>query len=111
MESNFLTEALHSLRSGAQWHFNGTNYESLRWLEPPEEEGGQSKPTLEEIEAEMQRLQTEYEAKEYQRLRAPKYPNLKVLADALYWSSKGDNSHLEAYYASCEEVKNEYPKS
>ena len=84
----------------------GNEYKNLIWFAenefPP--------PTEEEVLEEAQKLQQEWEAKEYQRLRAPKYPNLTVLADALYWSSKGDNSHLEAYYASCEEVKNEYPK-
>ena len=106
MNSNFFSQAIQSLAPGAQWYCHGDDYNELHWLSEDI-----PKPTLEEIEAEAQKLQQEWEAKEYQRLRAPKYPNLTVLADALYWSSKGDNSHLEAYYASCEEVKNEYPKS
>jgi hypothetical protein len=35
---------------------------------------------------------------------------LKELADALYWSSKGDNKKLDEYYAKCEAVKLKYPK-
>jgi hypothetical protein len=35
---------------------------------------------------------------------------LKELADALYWSSKGDNTKLDEYYAKCEAVKLKYPK-
>lgn len=53
----------------------------------------------------------EWNKTEYQRLRAPEYPSLKELADALYWNSKGDASHLEQYYEKCEEVKNKYPKN
>jgi len=32
------------------------------------------------------------------------------LADTLYWSSKGDNTKIEEYYAVCEAVKAKYPK-
>lgn len=103
---NFCVKALQKIYPNSVWKLYGNSYDGLEWLSEDI-----PKPTLEEIEAEAQKLQQEWEAKEYQRLRAPKYPNLTVLADALYWSSKGDNSHLEAYYASCEEVKNEYPKS
>ena len=46
----------------------------------------------------------------YQELRKAKYPPPEVLADALYWASKGDNSKLEAYYLACDRVKEEIPK-
>ena len=55
-------------------------------------------------------LQADYTAKEYQRDRQPEYPDLADLADALYWSSKGDNTKLDSYYAACEAVKIKYPK-
>ncbi len=103
---NFLIEAIHSLRPGAEWSLDGRKYSGLNWFET----NTQTKPTKEEIEAEVAKLQAEYEAAEYQRQRAPEYPDLKELADALYWSSKGDNTKLDEYYAKCEVVKLKYPK-
>ena len=46
----------------------------------------------------------------YELKRELEYPSLKKLADAMYWASKGDDSHLTAYYAACEAVKTKYPK-
>ena len=48
------------------------------------------------------------EAYKYQR--APEYPPLADLADALYHQSKGDETKLTAYLAKCEAVKQKYPK-
>ena len=42
--------------------------------------------------------------------RAPEYPPLTDLADALYHQSKGDETKLTAYLAKCEAVKQKYPK-
>ena len=67
-------------------------------------------PTQAEVEAEHQRLIAEYEATQYQRDRQPEYPDLAVLADALYWSNQGDNTKLDEYYAACAAVKAKYPK-
>ena len=67
-------------------------------------------PTQAEVEAEHQRLIAKYEATQYQRNRQPEYPDLAVLADALYWSNQGDNAKLDEYYAACAAVKAKYPK-
>ena len=69
-----------------------------------------SQPTKEQIDAEILRLQTQYDAQEYARKRAPEYPPLTDLADALYHQSKGDETKLTAYLAKCEVVKQKYPK-
>ena len=71
---------------------------------------GVSLPTKDEIEAEVARLESEWEAKEYQRLRKPEYPSMDVLADALYWQQQGDNSKMQEYLAAVQQVKNKYPK-
>ncbi len=47
---------------------------------------------------------------EYKRQRAIEYPDIKEFADAMYWSSKGDNTKLDAYYAACQAIKDKYPK-
>lgn len=72
--------------------------------------------TLEEREelltqwnADLERIDLHNSTK-YKRDRAAEYPPLADLADAMYWSSQGDNTKLEAYYAACEAVKQKYPK-
>ena len=97
--------ALFSLYPGAKWRWVGTDYNDIEWFDEEIE-----KPTLEELEAEAQRLLIEKTNNQYKNKRAIEYPPLTDLADAMYWSSKGDNTKLNAYYAKCEEVKAKYPK-
>jgi hypothetical protein len=101
----FIVEALESLRPGARWSLDGDTYEGLEWLDET-----QSKPTKEEVEAEIARLQSQYDLTEYQRQRAPEYPDLKEFVDAYYWSQKGDETKMNEYIAKCDEIKNNYPK-
>lgn len=96
---NFFTKAITSLAPGAQWYCHGDDYNELHWLSEDI-----PKPTLEEIEAEAQKLQTEYEAKEYQRLRAPKYPSFADQFDLLY------HGGYDAWKVEIDKVKQKYPK-
>ena len=102
-----ITNALHSLRPRASWSVNGDTYEGLQWLEKPVWEGGQKKPTQAEVEAEVARLQKEWEDAEYQRLRAQEYPDVKEYLDGLV---KGDTEQMQAYIDACLAVKAKYPK-
>jgi hypothetical protein len=102
-----INTALHSLRPGAIWSCYGTNYEGLEWLEKPIWEGGQKKPTKEEVEAEIIRLQQEWDNKEYQRLRAAEYP---PMADYLDGIVKGNQEQIQTYIDACLAVKAKYPK-
>lgn len=104
-----LSNALVSLRPGAQWSIddNGNGYEDIIWGEPPVWEGGQKKPTREEVEAEVARLQKQLEDTEYQRLRASEYPDFKEYLDGLV---KGDTAQMQAYIDACLAVKAKYPK-
>jgi hypothetical protein len=67
-------------------------------------------PTTEEIQAELTRLQTEWDNAEYQRQRKPEYPPMEDYLDAVYWQSQGDNTKMTAYLAAVEAVKQRYPK-
>ena len=96
-----IIHAVHSLRPGASWFINGDAYEGLEWTDEV-----QTKPTEEEIQEELQRLQAEYEAKEYQRQRAPEYPDIKDQLDAIW---KGGDAY-EEMLAKVMEVKAKYPK-
>ena len=69
-------QALINLCPGAEWVIkNG----ELEWLDTE-----QTQPTEEEIQAEIARLEAEYEANEYQRLRAAEYPDWGTQLDYIY---------------------------
>ena len=70
--------ALISLRPGAEWTLNGDTYEGLVWLDTV-----QKKPTVEEINKEIERLIEEFEKKQYQRDRADSYPAIKEQLDMI----------------------------
>ena len=67
-------------------------------------EGGKT-PTQEEIDAEVKRVQAEYDAQEYARKRQAEYPSIEELVVALY--DTDDKADIEAKRA---EVKKKYPK-
>ena len=104
---NQFVKALQSLRPGASWSLNGDTYEGLQWSEPPVHKGGQKKPTKEEFEVEIARLQKEWEDTEYQRLRATEYPDFKEYLDGIV---KGDEKQIQDYINKCLAVKEKYPK-
>ena len=62
------------------------------------------------VDAAAAEIAAERAATKYQRDRRPEYPDLAVLADALYWSNQGDNTKLDEYYQACAAVKAKYPK-
>ena len=94
-----ITDALLSLRPGAEWVVRGTEIE---WLDQT-----QTQPTDAEIQAEIARLQADYEAKEYQRSRAAEYPPVTDYLDGIV---KGDTAQVQAYIDACLAVKAKYPK-
>ena len=94
-----IDKALLSLRPNAQWSLNGNSYKGLEWLDTDT-----TAPTETEIQAEITRLQAEYEAKEYQRQRAVAYPSITDQLDTLY------HGGYEAWKATITAVKEEFPK-
>lgn len=100
-----ITDALLTLRPGAEWTSNGTGYDGITWYSTDS-----TIPTKEEIETELVRLRAQWEADEYKRNRASEYPPLEDLADAIYWQSKGNSEPMANYVAACEAVKDRYPK-
>lgn len=94
--------ALAALRPGSEWFFNGDTYEGIGWLDKV-----QSKPSKEEVEAEIQRQIEEYNFNEYQRNRKAEYPPVEDFLDAIV---KGDEAQKQAYIDACLAVKAKYPK-
>lgn len=97
-----MSHALQSLRPGASWSMIDEDYDQLTWMSTD-----QTLPPKAECEAEIARLQAEYDALEYQRLRAPEYPPMQDYLDGVV---KGDQSQVDAYIAACLAVKEKYPK-
>lgn len=89
-------DALLSLRPKAQWTLRG---DDLEWLDTI-----QTKPTEEEIQTEIVRLQADYDAKDYQRKRAQAYPSIADQLDLMY------HGGYDAWKAAIEAVKQEFPK-
>jgi hypothetical protein len=97
-----IVQAIQALKPNAQWTLTGEDYSGLEWLDKE-----QTKPTEKQLATEAKRLQAEYDALEYQRLRAPEYPPIIDYLDGVV---KGDHSQIEAYIAACLAVKEKYPK-
>ena len=65
--------------------------------------------TLDEtlVDAEISRLQAEYDSKQYQRDRAEAYPSLTEQADMAYWDRQNNTTTLDDAISA---VKTTYPK-
>lgn len=97
-----IADALVSLKPNTRWVVSGDTIGGLEWMSEDIE-----RPTDLEILTEVDRLQKEYDALEYQRLRAPEYP---PMADYLDGVVKGDQAQIDAYISACLAVKEKYPK-
>ena len=92
-------EAIQSLKPKAEFVIRG---DVIEWLDKV-----QTQPSDSEINAEITRLQTEYNNKKYQRDRAAAYDPIKEQLDQLYWDKKnGTNKWVEAI----DKVKSDNPK-
>lgn len=94
-----IANALLSLCPNCKWVINGDNYADIDWQDDP-----LLKPTETEVNAEIARLQADYDVKEYQRDRANEYPSIVDQLDTLY------HGGYDAWKASIDVVKNKYPK-
>jgi len=92
-------EALRSLKPKAEWVLRG---DELEWLDAV-----QTEPTQSEIDAEVIRLQAEYDSNQYQRDRASAYPSLQDQADMQYWDTVNGTTTWQDAIA---KVKADYPK-
>jgi len=69
-------DAIASLRPDSEWTMTG---DVIDWLD-----SNTTCPTESEIQAEITRLQTEYDANEYQRQRASEYPSWQKQLEKIY---------------------------
>ena len=92
-------EALRTLAPGAEWVTDGTSI--TEWLSPDI-----SQPTQAEIDAEIARLQAEYDTQEYARNRKDEYPPIGDQLDALFHAGVFPADMA----AQLQAVKDKYPK-
>ena len=91
-------DAVLSLKPNAKFTVRGN--ETIEWLDDTE-----TQPSDTEIQNEIDRLQAEYDALEYQRKRKAEYPTIEELVVALY--DTDDKAAIDAKRAA---VKAKYPK-
>ena len=91
-------DAIHSLRPNSEWTMTGG---VIDWLDT-----NQTKPTDAEINAEITRLQAEYDANAYQRSRQPEYPAIGDQLDDLFKAG----AFSDEMTAKIKAVKDKYPK-
>lgn len=96
-----IDKALAALRPRSEWILDGDSYAGINWLDQ-----SQTKPTEAEVQAEVARLQAEYDAQEYARKRALEYPAIGDQLDALW---KGGDAAAEML-TRVQAVKAKYPK-
>lgn len=100
--SYFKEEAIRNLRPNSLW---GMVDDKLLWDETNE----QTEPTQSELDAEILRLQTEYNAKQYQRDR--QYPELGEQLDMLFHDmTAGKGTKDGEWYKAVAKVKTDNPK-
>ena len=91
------TDALVSLKPEAEWVLRGDT--TLEWLDAV-----QTEPTQAEIDAEVIRLQTEYDSNAYQRSRAAEYPTIVDQLDDIF------HNGIDGWKATIQVTKDKYPK-
>ena len=96
-----IIKAILKINPKAQVSINAEDYNQITWL------NGTTPISVEDIKAKQAELKAEYEAKQYQRDRAEKYPPIKEQLDMMYWDKvNGTDNFLKAIQA----VKAKYPK-
>jgi len=86
---SFRAEAITKLRPNAKWTMRG---DTITW-----EDKDQTEPTEKEIDAEIKRLNEEYEKQAYARSRAVAFPSWQEQLDMQYWDKvNGTNKWQEA---------------
>ena len=92
--------AIQSLAPDQKWFCKNEQYDSIEW----DSSNKISKPTLDEINAEITRLNSEYTNNKYQRDRAAEYPSVVDQLDDIY------HNGIDGWKATIKATKDKYPK-
>ena len=91
-----IVDAIHSLRPKSDFGF--LDGKITEWG------GSEKQPSEAEIDAEVKRLQAEYDANRYQRSRASEYPSIPDQLDEIY------HNGIDSWKAVIKVTKDKYPK-
>jgi hypothetical protein len=94
----YYINAIQSLVPNAQCVVSNNGYENIIWHDE------RPLPSKELVDAEFARLQSEYDAKQYQRQRAAEYPSYADQLDTIF------HQGLDAWKAEIQAIKDKYPK-
>jgi hypothetical protein len=95
-----LIHALESKWVGAEWTIVNYNYKDLKWFE----RNSAPKPTEEEIQIEIKKLQDEYDSLEFSRNRESEYPPIVDQLDDIY------HNGISGWKNTIKAIKDKYPK-
>jgi hypothetical protein len=98
-----IAEAIQSLNPQANHRVEGADLDeaTIDWL------NGTTPISKADIQAEMDRLQVEYDALDYARKRKDEYPDIYDYIDGVV---KSDQAQIDKYIADCQAVKDKYSK-
>ena len=94
-----LSTAIHKINPNAGFVIRDNDVNQIEWAD------GTTPISKADIETKKAELQTEYDAKKYQRDRAAEYPSVVDQLDLIY------HSGIDAWKAKIKETKDKYPKS
>ena len=97
-----IIKAISNLRPNSSFSLMGDTYDTLIWQDEKT-----TPPTQSEVDAEIVRLQAEYQANAYKAKRAAEYPPITDYIDGVV---KNDQAQIDKYIADCLAVKQKYPK-
>ena len=115
------SQALYNLKPDAGFVYYGTypmteeKYATIEWVTGENENGiaittavnPHPELTWSAVNAEMTRLQTEYDAQDYARKRKAEYPDIYDYMDGIV---KNDQTQIDKYIADAQAVKSRHPK-
>ena len=93
-----ILKAIKEINPKAEVSVNAEDFEQITWL------NGTTPIAKADIEAKIVELQAEYDAKEYQRKRALKYPSIVDQLDDIY------HNGIDGWKATIKVTKDKYPK-
>ena len=97
-----IAQAVKSLQPNSEFIIENEDYSTVIWIIEPE-----TIPTQAEVDAEVTRLQADYDSKQFQRDRAEAYPSLTEQADMAYWDRQNGTTTLDDAISA---VKAKFPK-
>ena len=108
-----VTSVLSEKYKGMEWSLNGSPTTEAEFTAgfTIHKANGVAEPTWLAIQTELTKMQTAYDAKEYQRKREPEYPAIGEQLDLLWHAiDDGTLDKTSDFYTSLKATKDKYPK-